>query len=47
VEETNEVEIHVLPGTHKTLLHEDLHVLAERLSTCLSKAQAAASSEET
>lgn len=47
VEEANEVEVQILPGVHMTCFTEYLHDLAERLHMCLSKAQAAASSEET
>ncbi len=42
VEKTNEVEIYIMPGTHITSRTEHLHVLAEHLRTCLSKAQTAA-----
>ncbi|MBV9231017.1 MAG: AMP-binding protein, partial [Chloroflexi bacterium] len=35
----SEVEMHVLPGNHITSRTEHLPVLAERLRTCLSKAQ--------
>jgi len=38
VEEANEVEIHIFPGLHMSLVTEQLHVLAECLRTCLSKA---------
>jgi hypothetical protein len=39
-----EVKIHVLPGNHITSRTEHLPVLAERLRTCLSKAQTTAMS---
>ena len=39
-----EVEIHMLPGNHITSRTEYLPVLAERLRTCLSKAQTTAMS---
>jgi hypothetical protein len=43
---TKEVEIHVIPGNDTTCRTEYLHVLADHLRECLSKAQAAASSRE-
>ncbi len=39
VEKTNEVEIHIFPGLHMSLVTEQLPLLAERLRTCLDKAQ--------
>ena len=42
--ETNEIEVHVIPGTQMESRTKYLHVLAEHLSACLSKVQAAASS---
>jgi thioesterase domain-containing protein len=42
--ETNEIEVHVIPGTQMESRTEYLHVLAEHLSACLSKVQATASS---
>jgi len=39
VEEANEVEIHIFPGKHMSLVTEQLYVLAECLRTCLIKAQ--------
>ena len=41
VEETNEVEIHIFPGKHMSLVTDQLPVLAECLRTCLNKAQEA------
>ncbi len=40
VTEVNEVEVHVLPGSQLASRTRYLHVLAERLGACLSKAQA-------
>lgn len=40
VAETNEVEVHIIPGTQMACRTEYLHVLAEYLSSCLSKVQA-------
>jgi hypothetical protein len=40
VEQVNEVEVRFLPGMHMNSIGEHLDVLAERLSACLSKAQA-------
>ncbi len=37
-----EVEVHLIPGNHITSRTEHLHILAEHLSMCLSKAQAIA-----
>lgn len=45
VEEANQIEVHILPGRHMACLSEHLHDLAERLSICLSKVQAAISSQ--
>ena len=39
--EAKGVEVHIIPGSHVTCRTEYLHVLAEHLSTCLNKAQAA------
>jgi len=41
VAETENVEIHFIPGTHETCRTEHLHDLAKQLSTCLSEAQGA------
>jgi len=41
VEKANEVDIHLLPGTHITCRTDYLHVLAEHLRTCVSEAQVA------
>jgi thioesterase domain-containing protein len=41
VVETENVEIHFVPGTHETCRTEYLQDLAEQLSTCLSEAQRA------
>ena len=43
--ETNEIEVHVIPGTQMESRTKYLHVLAEHLSVCLSKVQANASVE--
>ena len=37
-EKEKEVEIHIISGKHMTLVTEHLHVVTERLRTCLSKA---------
>lgn len=42
VEKANEVEVHIIPGTHISCRTDYLHILAECLSTCVSKAQAGA-----
>ncbi len=42
VTETEEVEIHTIPGTHETCRTEYLHNLAEQLRMCLSEAERAA-----
>lgn len=39
-----EVEVHIIPGTHKTCRTEYVYEMAEHLRTCLSKIQPAASS---
>jgi Thioesterase domain len=39
VEEANEVEIHIFPGLHMSLVTEQLNLLIESLRKCLSKAQ--------
>ena len=46
VEEANEVEVHSIPGEHTYTLTKHLEVLADRLSICLSKAEALHSAEE-
>lgn len=40
--ETNEVEVHILPGKQMPMRIEYLHILAEQLKACLSKVQASA-----
>ncbi len=42
-EKALEVEITIIPGTHITCRTDYLHILAEHLSACVSKAQGAAS----
>ena len=42
VAETENVEIHTIPGTHETCRTEYLHDLAECLKVCLNKAEEAA-----
>ena len=44
VAETEDEEVHVIPGKHMTLVTEHIHDLTEQLRVCLSKAQAAVSS---
>ena len=39
VEEMNEVEIHIFPGLHMSLVTEQLPLLAEQLRSCLDKVQ--------
>jgi hypothetical protein len=37
--ETNEIEVHIIPGTQMACRTEYLHILAEHLRVCLSKVQ--------
>jgi amino acid adenylation domain-containing protein len=46
MEEANEVEVYSIPGEHSYALTKHLEVLADSLSTCLSKAQAPHSAKE-
>jgi Thioesterase domain len=39
VAEAEELEVHVIPGDHLSIINEDIHDLADRLRICLSKAQ--------
>ncbi len=41
VAEAKELESHVLPGYHMTLMNEHVHEMAERLKACLNEAQTA------
>ncbi len=40
VAETNEIEVHIIPGTQMAMRTQYLHVLAEHLNVCLRKVQA-------